>query len=108
MNDKNVLQHLLDLEKQTSALVDEAQAEADRKLSEGEKLSRAKSDEAYAREFSALEEKYKKDLNDVKTNYRQQLDNYRESIEAQTLNRGAFSRLAQEFLLGAAASSRGS
>jgi F0F1-type ATP synthase membrane subunit b/b' len=40
--DKDVLQHLLHLEAEASALVDDAQAEADRRVSEGEKQNRAK------------------------------------------------------------------
>ena len=98
MDDNDVLQHLLDLENQAAGLVDDAQAEADRRVSEGEKQNRARFDEIYAKEVDALESRYGRNLADIRENYRQQLETYRESLKAQTLDREAFFSLAEKFM----------
>ena len=101
MDDYEILQHLLDLEKQAAVLVDDAQAEADRRVSEGEKQNRTRSDEAFAKEVELLEEAYKRNIAAVKESYRRQLDVYRESIERQPVDAEVFSKLAKELLTGA-------
>jgi hypothetical protein len=97
--DGYVLRHLLDLEVQAAALVDDAQAEADRRAAEGEKLSRARYDEAYAAEVAALEAAYAEETAAIKADYKSQLDAYREGLRAMPVNRGAFSALAERFLI---------
>ncbi|MDR2158685.1 MAG: hypothetical protein LBP23_01315 [Treponema sp.] len=97
--DRNLLRHLLDLETQAAALVEDAQAEADRRVAESEKLSRARYDEAYAAEVAALEAAYTAEITAVKADYRRQLDAYREGLKAMPVDRGAFSALAERFLL---------
>ena len=96
---RNVLRHLLELEAEAAALVDGAQAEADRRIAEGEKLSRARYDEAYAAEAAALEAAYAAEIAAVKADYQQQLDVYREGIKAMPVNYPAFSALAERFLI---------
>jgi hypothetical protein len=98
--DGHVLRHLLDLEAQAAALVDDAQAEADRRVAEGEKLSRARYDEAYAAEAAVLEAAYAAEAAAVKRDYTQQLDAYREGLKAMPVNFEAFSVLAERFLIG--------
>jgi hypothetical protein len=98
--DRNLLRHLLDLETQAAALVDDAQAEADRRIAEGEKQSRSRYDEAYAAEVAALEAAYTGEIAAVKGEYARQLDTYREGLRAMPANRGAFSVLAERFFLG--------
>jgi hypothetical protein len=97
--DRNVLRHLLELETKAAALVDDAQAEADRRVAEGEKRSRARYDEAYAAEVAALEAAYTAEIAAVKADYKRQLDTYREGLKAMPVNRGAFSALAERFLI---------
>ena len=99
MDDQKTLQHLLKLEAEAAALVNDAQAEADRRISEGEKQNRARYDEAYAGEVAVLEAAYAKNLDAVNTDYRQQVDAFRESLNAVVLKREAFSSLAEKFLL---------
>ena len=99
MDDHKVLQHLLDMEAEAAALVNNAQMEADRKISEGEKQNRAQYDEAYAREARILEEFLARNLADVKENYQKQLDAYREGLESMPVDMKAFSLLAEKFLI---------
>ena len=105
MEDRDVLQHLLNLEAQAAALVDDAQAEADRRNSEGENENRIRYDEACSREIKNLEDAFTKERSAVKDDYRRQLEAYRESLKTMTLNTEAFSSLAEKFLLAAASPS---
>ena len=102
MEDQEILQHLLSLEAQAAALVNEAQAEADRRVAEGEKQNRAIHDEAYAREVEGLESDYAQNLASIKENYQRQLDEYRDSLKNVTLNTGAFFSMAEDLLIKAA------
>jgi hypothetical protein len=97
--DRTLLRHLLDLETQAAVLVDDAQAEADRRVAEGEKRSRAGYDEAYAAEVAALEAAYTAETAAIKADYKGQLDAYREGLMAMPVNRGAFSVLAERFFI---------
>ena len=98
MDEHEVLQHLLNLESKAADLVDEAQAEADRRLSEGEKQNRACYDEAYSAEVEELEASYNKNIAAVKEDYRTQLDQYLESLKSITLDKASFSSLAEKLL----------
>jgi vacuolar-type H+-ATPase subunit H len=98
MDDQEILKHLLNLESEARALVDDAQAEADRRVSEGERQNRALYEEAYAREVESLEDHYTKNLAEVKEDYRKQLEAYRETLKAIPHNMEDFSSLAEKLL----------
>ena len=100
VEDKDVLQHLLHLEAEASALVDDAQAEADRRISEGERRNRAGHDEAYGAEVSVLEAVHVKEIEALREDYRRQLETYKAALNAKPVNQAAFSVLAEKFLLG--------
>jgi hypothetical protein len=94
-----VLRHLLDLETGAAALVDDAQAEADRRTAEGEKAARALHDEEYAKETAVLEGRYTGELKALREEYQKQLDSYRESLKLLVLNMKNFSVLAEKLLI---------
>ena len=106
MDDREVLQHLLNLENKASVMVNDAQAEADRKTAEREKQNRLRYDEAYAKEAEALENNYAENLVSVKEDCRQQLEAYRANLRTMPLNVEAFFSLAEKLLIPAP-SSRG-
>ena len=99
MDEHAVLQHLLDMENKAAALVNNAETQAELKISEGEKQDKLHYDEIYDRELEALEAAYAKDYADEKEKYRKQLDVYRESFNTQPVNMKAFSLLAEKLLL---------
>lgn len=99
MDDHEILQHLLNLESEAAALVDDAQAEADKRVSEGERHNRERYDELYTQEVKALEASFAADVSAARDDYRRQLDAYRDSLKTAPLDRGAFSALAEKFLL---------
>jgi ethanolamine utilization cobalamin adenosyltransferase len=99
MDEQDVLRHLLDVESRASVLVDDAQAEADRRIAESEKQYRARYDEEYGREAAELESRYEGDLGAVKEHYKQQLDAYRNSLAAIPVYRGDFASRVEKLLL---------
>jgi len=99
MDDHEVLQHLLNIEKEASGLVKDAQAEADKRISEGEKQNRSLYEEAYSREVKSLEEHYAQNLAAVRDDYQKQLKAYRESLKTVELNMEKFSSLAEKLLI---------
>jgi vacuolar-type H+-ATPase subunit H len=82
MNEQPVLQHLLQLETEAAALVDDAQAESDRRLAEGEKRNRKRYDERYSQEMASIDEEYTKKRSEVEVVHQQELERYRESLNA--------------------------
>jgi F0F1-type ATP synthase membrane subunit b/b' len=102
MDEQDVLQHLLDLENRAADLVNNAQAEADRRLAEGEKENRARYDEVYSAEVTELEASYNKNIAAVKADYSSQLEAYLEGIKSISLDKAAFSSLAEKLLFRAA------
>ena len=99
MEDHDVLQHLLNLDAKAAALVNDAQAEADRRIAEGEKQNRVRYDEIYTREAEALEASFTRNIAEVKEDYRKQLDLYREHLVTMPQNISAFSSLAEKLML---------
>ena len=98
MDDHEVLQHLLNLESKSATLVDDAQAEADRRIAQGEMQNRQRYDELYAREVETLEKSYTQSIAAVKENYRKQLESYRQFLNNMPQNSEAFSSLAEKLL----------
>jgi vacuolar-type H+-ATPase subunit H len=100
MNDTDVLQHLLEIEAQASVLVDDAQAEADRRLKSAEEQNRSFYEGQYQNLIGELEEEYHKQLEVFKSGYTKSLDEYRCSLDSMPVNTGAFSSLAFSLLFG--------
>jgi regulator of protease activity HflC (stomatin/prohibitin superfamily) len=95
MDEQTILRHLLEVEKSASALVDDAQAEADRRVAENEKDCRARYDAGYAREIAALEDRRSREMTAVKAEYDREMAAYRESLDALPLKRDVFFLLAE-------------
>ena len=101
MDEDEVLQHLLDLENRAAGLVNDAQAEADRRISEGEKQNRAHYDEIYSAEVAELEASYIQNIARVREDYSDQLEAYLEELKTISLDVTAFSSLAEKLLFKA-------
>jgi regulator of protease activity HflC (stomatin/prohibitin superfamily) len=99
MENQEILQRLLEIESKASTLVDDAQAEADRRVSEGEKQNRARYDEQYSGEVAALEEAFSADIALARENYRKQLEEYGNSLKARLPDTKAFFSLAEKLLV---------
>jgi vacuolar-type H+-ATPase subunit H len=100
MEDKDILQHLLVIERQAAALVDDAQAEADRRIKEAEEHNRLAYEEKYQARIAELETEYQKKEDAVRAEYDKALDEYRLSLEDMPRDNKAFSALAHSLLFG--------
>jgi ADP-glucose pyrophosphorylase len=97
--EQDVLHHLLEVESAASALVNDAQAEADRRVTEGEKKCRAAYDEQYGQEVRTLDAQYEKEIALIKEDYNKQLEAYREGLARMPRQKETFCRLAESLLV---------
>ncbi|MDR0452355.1 MAG: hypothetical protein LBH15_04875 [Treponema sp.] len=97
-SDQDVLRHLLDVEADAQSLVDDAQAEADRRLAETERRNRARYEEQYAREAALLDSLYEAGLKAVREEYARTLGEYRLDLEKREPDYAEFCRLLDGFL----------
>jgi bisphosphoglycerate-dependent phosphoglycerate mutase len=98
--DSNVLGHLLMIEAEAAALVDDAQAEADRRIAESEKQNRSRYDEEYGRQAAQLDKAYEEEIAHIRRDYQEQLEAYRKSLDAIPVDQDRFSRRMDELLAG--------
>jgi vacuolar-type H+-ATPase subunit H len=98
MDEQDVLRHLLEVEAAASALVNDAQAEADQRITEGEKRNRRVYDEQYSQETARLETRYGEKVTRAKEEYKKQLDVYRAGLATLPVNTEAFKRVVEGFL----------
>jgi hypothetical protein len=103
---ENVLEHLLKIEADAAGMVADAQAEADRRIAESEKQNRARYDEEYGKQALALDAAYDETVARIRADYREQLEQYRTSLDAIPVDQGCFSARVDE-LLALGLSSRG-
>jgi vacuolar-type H+-ATPase subunit H len=94
---RDVLNHLLKVEADAAALVDEAQAEADRRVSEGEKQNRSRYEQRYGQNAAALDAAYIREIEEAKEKYQKELDAYRDRLHHISADKTAFSALMTEF-----------
>jgi vacuolar-type H+-ATPase subunit H len=99
--DQDLLRHLLEVEAQAMALVNDAQAEADRRVTEAEKHNRSQYDARYGSEAAALDKQYGVSLASIKEEYNKQLDSFRQTLAAMKPDGENFNR-AVDRLLGQA------
>ncbi|MDR3161312.1 MAG: hypothetical protein LBU28_06830 [Spirochaetaceae bacterium] len=100
MEEQDVLRHLLEVEAEATALVDDAQAEADHRIAEGEKHNRARFEEQHSRLITELEQRSAQALTRLKEDAQRELDAYRAGLEILPLDLGAFGRTVDGFLRG--------
>jgi regulator of protease activity HflC (stomatin/prohibitin superfamily) len=98
--ESDVLRRLLKVEADAAVLVDDAQAEADRRIAEGEKASRARYDERYSREAALLDGEYAKTVQAIQEDYQKRLDAYRESLNGMPVLKDGFFTLAERLFFG--------
>ncbi|MDR2144353.1 MAG: hypothetical protein LBP29_08295 [Treponema sp.] len=96
----DVLRHLLEIETQAAAMVDDAQAEADKRIKASEEQNRERYEEEYRRRVEHLEAEYREKIGIAKAEYQAKLDAYRENLDAMTLYFNDFSCLAEKLLFG--------
>ena len=99
MDDSDILQHLLEIENQAAVLVDDAQAEADRRIKEAEEQNRVAFDESYQKLTAELDVEYLNSADAAKKKYNKILDDYRANLDSMPRQNESFSALAFSLLM---------
>jgi len=86
MENENTLDHLLQIEAKAAGLVNDAQAEADRRIHENEAKCREVYEERYKVEAQKLDASLQIEKEKIKSEYQKALDEYRAEISGVKTN----------------------
>jgi vacuolar-type H+-ATPase subunit H len=100
MDNDKALEHLLKIEAKAAALVNDAQAEADRRIAENEKKNRELYEQRFSIEAQAKETALRKEKDRLKKQYQKELDDYRQEISGIKTDVDRFSTLFSEIYSG--------
>jgi vacuolar-type H+-ATPase subunit H len=98
MDNDNTLEHLLKIEAEAAALVNDAQAEADRRIHENEEQNRKTYEERYKVEAQMRESALGKEKEKLKEQYQQTLEKYRNGISNAKTDMEKFSGLFNRYV----------
>jgi len=98
MDNVNTLDNLLQIEAKASSLVNDAQAEADRRIHDSEEKNHKAYEERYKVEVQKQEAALQKVKEKTKIQYQEELEKYREELSKVTVNTERFSALLNEYL----------
>ncbi|MDR2467989.1 MAG: hypothetical protein LBD22_03420 [Spirochaetaceae bacterium] len=97
MDEQVVLHHLIEVEKNAAQIVERAQQEAAAHIAENDRVCRNEFDSAYTKEYTALEEDYKRRLAEIESAYQIELDAQRVKLEHAPPNLARFAAIAQDY-----------
>jgi len=100
MDNNEVLNHLLKIEAEAAAMVNEAQAEADNRITEAEKQNRAAYDKRFIEENQRLEKGFIQSKELAREQFNKELETYKEKISSIPVNNDRFSSLLDNLILG--------
>jgi len=95
-----ILVHLLKIESEAAALVSDAHAEADKRISEAEKQNRAAHETDYQNGAAALEAEFKREVGVVRERCQQKLSAFRAKLEATETDTQRFSAVLKSLFAG--------
>jgi len=95
----NTLDHLLEIEAEAAALVNDAQTEADRRIRENENKNQTSYEERIKAEISAQQTRLEKERDIIKSNYQKALDDYKKEISNLNIDTQRFSSLVNQYLV---------
>lgn len=101
MEELDVLQHLLEVEKSAAELVFSAQEEADRRVADSARRLRADWQARYEAASAELESETVKKREEAKAARDQELASYRKELSGRSVNIEQFNRLCEDFFFGA-------
>jgi vacuolar-type H+-ATPase subunit H len=100
MDNNEVLDHLLKIEAEAAALVNDAQAEADNRITEAEKQNRAAYEKRFREENAILEKGLLQSKKLARQRYQEELETYKAKISSVHVNNDRFSALLDRLVLG--------
>jgi vacuolar-type H+-ATPase subunit H len=98
MENKNTLDHLLQIEAKAAALVNDAQAEADTRIHESEEKNRAAYEERFRAEAQSLEASLRNEKERIREQYNKAIEDYRKEVSGVSINADGFSALLNDYL----------
>jgi len=100
MDNNEVLDHFLEIESKAAVLVDDAQAEADRRVAEAEHVNRETYDKRCHAERERLEGEFQKSKERVRQQYQEAMEAYNQAISAIPVDAARFSALLDKLVMG--------
>jgi len=100
MENENTLDHLLKIEAEAAALVNDAQAEADKRIHENEEKMRTSFEERFRLEAQARELSLNNEKNKLKEQYQNAIDEYRKEISSINVDVERFTSLFNKYIAG--------
>ena len=94
----DAINHLLEVEKNASALINDAAQEVDRRLSEARAKYNSEYKARYDETAASLEAEYQTNHNSIAEKYQKEIDSYKESLAAKAQNYEAFSSLLDKLI----------
>ena len=92
------LEHLLKIETEAAALVNDAQEEADKRLRENDERNRIQYETQYKTHIQLLKTCFDNERDVVKKQYQKELDNYRTEISNINTDNHKFSILMEKYI----------
>lgn len=94
----DVINHLIEVEKEASVLIDEAGIEAEKRLSEARAKYNAEYKIKYDSVVETLEKDYQKKLEELNENHIKEIEAYKTSLETKNQNSKEFKELLDKLL----------
>ena len=94
----DAINHLLEVEKNASALINDAAQEVGRRLSEARVKYNSEYKARYDKTAASLEAEYQTNHNSIAEKYQKEIDSYKESLAAKAQNYEAFSSLLDKLI----------
>jgi len=94
----NTLEHLLEIEAEAAALVDESRKEADRRIRENDDKNRVSYDKQLKLESQNQQNSFEKEKEKIKCQYQNALNDFREEISRIRADEEGFSALLNQYL----------
>jgi F0F1-type ATP synthase membrane subunit b/b' len=99
MDDTQILQHLIEVEKNAARIVEDAQKEAAARETEADRACRAAFESAYTQGYAALEADYTRQVGEINCEYEATLDECRKALGGEPSGAAQFAALSRRFLL---------
>lgn len=94
----DIINHLLTIEKDASSLINDAQIESEKRVSEARAKYNSEYKEKYDAAIKELEEKYQAEIDAVKTAHDKEIDSYKSELESSEKNTKAFNEVLDKLL----------
>lgn len=94
----DAINHLLEVEKNASMLINDAAQEAERRLSQARSKYNSEYKVRYDQIAAQLEAEYQNNHNLIAEKYQKEIDSYKESLEAKAQHTEAFSSLLDKLI----------